>query len=46
MPMVPYYLQPIAFDGSKLRALLGEIPATPYELAVPVTLDWLMQPRD
>lgn len=42
MPMVPYYVRPIAFDTTKLRALLGEVPATPYESAIPATLDWLM----
>jgi nucleoside-diphosphate-sugar epimerase len=41
MPMVPYYVQPIAFDGSKLEALLGEQPVTPYTEGIGVTLDWL-----
>lgn len=41
MPMVPTYLAPISFDGSKLRALIGDIPVTPYEEAIPITLDWL-----
>jgi nucleoside-diphosphate-sugar epimerase len=41
LPMVPHYLGPIQFDGTKLRKLLGEIPATPYQQAIPQTLDWL-----
>ncbi len=41
MPMVPTYLAPISFDGNKLRALIGDIPVTPYEEAIPITLDWL-----
>jgi len=41
MPMVPTYLQPIAYDGSRLRRLLGDVPATAYEEGVPQTLDWL-----
>jgi len=41
MPMVPTYLAPIRFDGSKLRALIGDIPVTPYQEAIPITLDWL-----
>jgi nucleoside-diphosphate-sugar epimerase len=43
MPMVPTYLQPIAYDGSKLRLLLGQVPVTPYEEGVPQTLDWLLR---
>jgi nucleoside-diphosphate-sugar epimerase len=41
MPMVPTYLEPIAYDGSKLRGLIGAVPTTPYEEAIPRTLDWL-----
>jgi nucleoside-diphosphate-sugar epimerase len=41
LPLVPHYLGPIQYDGSKLRKLLGEIPATPYQEAIPRTLDWL-----
>ncbi len=39
LPMVPTYLRPLAFDASKLRALLGELPATSYDTAIPFTLD-------
>jgi hypothetical protein len=42
MPMVPTYLEPIAYDGSKLRRLLGDILVTRYEEGVPTTLDWLL----
>jgi len=31
----------LRFDASRLRALLGELPATPYEEAIPATLDWI-----
>jgi nucleoside-diphosphate-sugar epimerase len=41
LPMVPLYLKPLAFDGRKVRGLLGELPITPYEVAIPQTLDWL-----
>jgi nucleoside-diphosphate-sugar epimerase len=41
LPMVPHYVQPIAYDGSKLRGLLGDLALTPYEKAIPVTLDAL-----
>jgi len=41
MPMVPHYLSEITYDASRLRSLLGEVPITPYELAIPATLDWL-----
>lgn len=40
-PMLPHYLRPIRFDGSRLRGLLGEVPTTPYEKTIPVTLDWI-----
>jgi nucleoside-diphosphate-sugar epimerase len=43
MPMAPTYLQPIAFDGTKLRSLLGTLPTTPYEEGIPHTLDGLME---
>ena len=40
-PMLASYVSPVWFDGSKLRGLLGEVPTTPYEKAIPRTLDWL-----
>jgi nucleoside-diphosphate-sugar epimerase len=45
LPMVPTYLQPISYDGTKLRRLLGNIPATPYAEGIPCTLDWLGKPN-
>jgi nucleoside-diphosphate-sugar epimerase len=44
-PMLPHYVKPIHFDGSRLRGLLGEAATTPYEESIPATLDWL-QRRD
>jgi nucleoside-diphosphate-sugar epimerase len=41
LPLVPTYLAPISYDGSKLGRLVAEIPATPYETAIPRTLDRL-----
>ncbi len=41
MPMVPYYSERIAYDGSKLHGLIGEQPVTPYDQGIPRTLDWL-----
>lgn len=41
MPMVPHYLGGIRYDAGNLRGLLGELSMTPYEEAVPATLDWL-----
>jgi nucleoside-diphosphate-sugar epimerase len=41
LPMVPYYVAPISFDGARLKNLIGAVPATPYEQAIPRTLDWL-----
>lgn len=41
MPMVPDYCQRITYDGSKLHRLLGDQRVTPYQLAIPRTLDWL-----
>jgi len=41
LPMVPHYLGELRVDASRLRALLGEVKATPYEEAVPATLDWI-----
>jgi nucleoside-diphosphate-sugar epimerase len=41
MQMVPDYIRPIAYDGSKLKNLLGTLPMTPYEEAIRQTLGWL-----
>jgi len=41
LPMVPHYVQPISYDGSKLRGLLGDLAMTPYEQAIPATIDAL-----
>jgi nucleoside-diphosphate-sugar epimerase len=41
LPMVPHYLQPIRYDASKLARLLGPLRTTPYDQAIPATLDWL-----
>jgi nucleoside-diphosphate-sugar epimerase len=43
LPMVPHYVKPINYDASKLGDLLGEVRITPYEEAVPATLDWMRQ---
>jgi nucleoside-diphosphate-sugar epimerase len=41
LPMVPHYLRPMRYDGGKLARLLGEPELTPYDEAIPQTLDWL-----
>ncbi len=42
MPMVPHYAKPLTIDGGKLAQLLGTLPpTTPYETAIPATLDWI-----
>lgn len=41
LKMVPEYLKPIAYDASKLRGLLGEIPTTSYKKGIQETLAWL-----
>lgn len=41
LPMVPHYLQPIRYDAAKLARLIGPPQTTPYEKAIPATLDWL-----
>jgi nucleoside-diphosphate-sugar epimerase len=43
MQMVPEYLKPVRYDGSRLEALIGAVPATPYESGIAATLDWLMK---
>jgi nucleoside-diphosphate-sugar epimerase len=39
MPMVPHYARTITYDASKLRALIGAIPMTPYAEGIRQTLD-------
>jgi nucleoside-diphosphate-sugar epimerase len=39
LQMVPEYVKPIAFDGSKLAALIGDAPRTPYEEALRDTIE-------
>jgi len=41
LPMLPHYAQPISYSGARLRGLLGEFAATPYEQGIIATLDWL-----
>lgn len=41
LPMVPHYASPVRYDTSKLTGLLGTQEMTPYEQAVPETLDWI-----
>jgi nucleoside-diphosphate-sugar epimerase len=41
VPLVDHYARPVRYDTSKLRGLLGEPETTPYDRAVPVTLDWI-----
>jgi nucleoside-diphosphate-sugar epimerase len=43
LPMLPHYLQPIRYDAAKLARLLGPPAMTPYDKAIPATLDWLKQ---
>ena len=43
LPMLPHYLQPIRYDAAKLARLLGPLRTTPYDEAIPKTLDWLRQ---
>jgi len=40
-PVIDDYAQPIAFDARRLAALLGDLATTPYEEAIPATLDAL-----
>jgi nucleoside-diphosphate-sugar epimerase len=41
VPLAPHYARPVRYDTSKLRDLLGEVPTTPFEEALPATLDWI-----
>ena len=44
-PMLPHYTRPIRYDASRLRSLVGELRTTPYEQAIPATLDWIRSQR-
>ena len=44
-PMIPHYVRPVRYDTSKLRGLLGELRTTPFEEAIPATLDWIAAGR-
>ena len=41
MPMVPCYVRPIAYDGSRLQQPLGEQSVTRCRDGIGATLDWL-----
>ncbi|MDH3234108.1 MAG: NAD(P)H-binding protein [Alphaproteobacteria bacterium] len=41
MQMVPEYLKPVRYDGTRLEALIGKSPVTPYAEGVAATLVWL-----
>lgn len=43
MQMVPEYVKPVSYDATKLRTLIGEVPATPYREALGETLDWMRE---
>jgi nucleoside-diphosphate-sugar epimerase len=45
LPMLPHYLAPIRYDAAKLARLLGPPQMTPYDKAIPQTLDWLKAHR-
>ncbi len=40
-PMIDHYARPIRYDAARLEGLLGAVANTPYEDAIPATLDWL-----
>lgn len=40
-PLLPHYTRPVRYDTSKLRGLLGEVRTTPFEEAIPATLEWI-----
>lgn len=40
-PMIPQYVKSVRYDTSKLQRLLGPVETTPFEEAIPRTLDWL-----
>lgn len=41
MPMVPEYVKPLRFDGTRLARLIGDRTVTPHETAIAATLDWI-----
>lgn len=41
LPMAPHYATPVRYDDARLAALIGPARPTPYEEAVPATLDWI-----
>jgi len=41
MPMVQHYARPISYDEISLAEVVGPIDHTPYQQAIPETLDWL-----
>lgn len=41
LQLVPDYARPIRYDGSRLRQLVGDLPRTPYEIALRATVDWI-----
>jgi nucleoside-diphosphate-sugar epimerase len=45
MQLVPEYAKPIAYDGSKLKGLLGATVRTPYEDALHATIESLAKAR-
>jgi nucleoside-diphosphate-sugar epimerase len=45
LPLVPHYVEPIRYDGSKLAGLIGKPAVTPYERSIPATLDRLREAR-
>ncbi len=40
-PLIPHYVHPVRYDTTKLTDLLGEVRTTPFEEAIPATLDWI-----
>lgn len=40
-PMIPHYVRPVRYDTSRLQGLLGQVATTPFEEAIPATLDWI-----
>lgn len=42
-PLLSTYGKPIRFDGTRLSALLGDMPRTPYTEGIPAAVDWLVE---
>ena len=42
-PMIPDYVKPVRYDTAKLQGLLGKPETTPFDRAIPQTLDWLAE---